>query len=212
VKVIGNALKVVRDFRRPYIAVNVGYYGLVLVTLLAAQAYSPLRQPVQRSIEQEVKEGTLAPVAKLYTHKHFLSAIAVTFAVNLLAGSLLVITVPSLIVPFSGVLLGAGRAVAWGLLFSPTAPGFTASKIAWAAILTVLIVLEGQGYILAMLASYIQGRLFLSPQQVGATSHWQGYKAGVGRCLRLYVLVAITLAVAAVYEATIGIYVAPHLR
>jgi hypothetical protein len=60
--------------------------------------------------------------------------------------------------------------------------------------------IEGQAYILTMLAAYIQGRSFLWPGTVGLESHWKGYGEGVKLSARLYVLVILTLVVAAVYE------------
>ncbi len=116
---VGGALHVVRDFRRPYVAINVGYYGLILAAMLAVAAYRPLQQPLHAAMQHEVRQGTLSPIRDIYTSKHFLAAVAVTFLVNLLAGSLLYINLPSLIVPFSGLLLGAVRAIMWGLLFAP---------------------------------------------------------------------------------------------
>ena len=76
----------------------------------------------------------------------------------------------------------------------------------------ILLVLEGQGYVLAMLAAWVQGRAFLSPQSVGAADRGQGYLAGLKRALHLYVLVALVLAVAAVYEAAVAIVIIPRLR
>jgi hypothetical protein len=52
----------------------------------------------------------------------------------------------------------------------------------------------------------------MSPQSVGAPDRGQAYLVGIKRALRLYVLVALVLAVAAVYEATIVIVVGPLLR
>jgi len=63
------------------------------------------------------------------------------------------------------------------------------------------VILEGQGYILAILGSYVQGEAFLHPQSVGVVGHRQGYLEGARRTALLYVLVAIVLVVAAVYEA-----------
>ena len=76
----------------------------------------------------------------------------------------------------------------------------------------LLLVLEGQGYVLAMLGAWVQGRAFLSPQSVGAADRGQGYLAGLKRALRVYVLVVLVLAVAAAYEATLVIIVGPLLR
>jgi hypothetical protein len=62
-----------------------------------------------------------------------------------------------------------------------------------------------------MLAAYIQGRAFLWPSTVNAATHTQGYQAGVKRSLRLYLLIAIVLAAAAVYEVLEVIFIIPLL-
>jgi hypothetical protein len=62
------------------------------------------------------------------------------------------------------------------------------------------LIIEGQAYILALLAAYIQGRAFLWPQTVGLESRAKGYVDGLKRTGKLYLLIILTLAVAAVYE------------
>jgi hypothetical protein len=66
---------------------------------------------------------------------------------------------------------------------------------------SLTLLLEGQGYILALLAVYVQGRAFLWPHSVGVEGHWKGYLEGLKRTGLLYTLVTITLLAAAIYEA-----------
>jgi len=117
------------------------------------------------------------------------------------------ITLPSLVLPFSGLLTGGFRAVLWGLLFSPSSPEMSVAMIPH----SLTLILEGQAYILAMLAAYVQGKAFLWPATVDAAGYGGGYWAGVKRSLRLYLLVAIVLAVSAVYEVVEVIYIIPLL-
>jgi len=51
-----------------------------------------------------------------------------------------------------------------------------------------------------LFAVYLQGRAFLWPKSVGLETHKQGYVEGLKRTGRMYVLVVLTLAIAAVYE------------
>ena len=77
--------------------------------------------------------------------------------------------------------------------------------------LTLLI--EGQAYVLAAFAAYVQGRMFLWPQRHGshtdAKMHWEGYKAGVQATCRLYALVILTLLAGAIYEGVEVMYFMP---
>jgi len=207
-----NALSVIRDFRRSYISLNLVYYGLILAGMLVALACPSLQESLLKAIGQAVRQGPLAPVAQAYREGHLLSAMTKTFLINFFAGSLLVISLPSLVIPFSGLVMGVVRAAMWGLIFSPIHAQLSPAKIAVGVLIAILLFLEGQGYVLAMQAAYIQSRLFLHPAEAGKTGLAQGYLAGVKRSLPVYLLVAIVLAVAAVYEATIGILLLPRLR
>ncbi len=76
---------------------------------------------------------------------------------------------------------------------------------------SLTLVIEGQAYILAMLGAWILGRAFVSPQRVGALSWKEGYLRGLRSGASIYLLVAIVLAVAAVYEVLEVIYLVPLL-
>jgi hypothetical protein len=195
------ALQIVGENRRAYLVINLGYYGLVVAGMLFALFNRQVQGALLDAIGEGFSQGMLADVLEAYTQGQLLQAIGLTFFVNLFLGSLAVITLPSLIVPFSGMLVGALRAILWGLLFSPGAPGFSDVGLLPALFVTGLLLLEGQGYVLALLAAYVQGRAFLFPASVGAEGHARGYWEGVKRAALVYLLVIIVLAIAAVYEA-----------
>jgi hypothetical protein len=203
------ALALVVEYRRSYFVLNAVYYGLVAAGML----YAVINPDVQQWLLEQMKaglKGPLAPVADAYA-SGLLPAIAMTFAVNLLGGSFASITLPSLVIPYSGMLIGGYRAVLWGLLFAPHTLDVNGRMVVRGSLLAVLILLEGQGYVLTMLAAHLQGKAFLSPVSVLAGSRWQGYQIGVRQSLRLYWFVAAALAVAAIYEAIIVVRVLPLL-
>ncbi len=196
-KMIQNALETIKDFRRAYIVLNLVYYGLVICGMVYVAFNPSLQQSLIATVGSAFTEGPLSAVGSAYTGGQVLRAMALTFVVNLFLGSIAVITMPSLVIPFSGLLIGAYRALLWGLLLSPTTPELRLVMIPH----SLVLILEGQAYILAMLAAYVQGRAFLWPHSVGASTRRQGYGVGVKRSARLYVLVVLLLAVAAIYEA-----------
>jgi len=206
-KAILSALRIIRQFRRAYIVLNLAYYGLVVFGMICVAFNPSLQQLLLDAVGSAFNEGPLSTVAAAYSGGQVLLAIVFTFVVNLTIASFLWITLPSLVIPFSGLLTGACRAVLWGLLFSPSSPEMRIVMIPH----SLTLILEGQAYILAMLAAYVQGRAFLWPATVDATTHTQGYWAGVKRSVRLYLLVAIVLAVAAVYEVLEVIFIIPFL-
>ena len=138
-------------------------------------------------------------------------SVGLTVGANLLVGRFIFLTLPSMVIPFSGIVVGMLRAVVWRLLFSPgkldvTGPGLLAQLLTLGVLL-----LEGQGYVLAMFAAYDQGRAWLWPRRVGATNRIQGYWMGLKRSAGVYLLVAGILIVAALYEVLITVLVLPLL-
>jgi hypothetical protein len=204
---IRQSLRAIRQFRREYIVLNIVYYGLVVCGMIYIRFDPSLQQSLSEAALQAFTEGPLSAVGGAYGGGKVLLAMVLTFVVNLLGGAFMFITVPSLLIPFSGLLIGALRAVVWGLVLSPTTPELARGMIPH----SLTLVIEGQGYILALLAVYIHGKAFLSPRTVGAASRGEGYRTGLGRSAQVYLLVVLVLAVAAVYEALEVIFIVPLL-
>lgn len=204
--VIQEALKVVDQNRTAYLIINIFYYGLIVAGAIYATSNLALRQSLNQEVANAFNLGLLSPLGQAYSGGQVLEAIALTFLVNLGLGSFIWITLPSMIIPFSGIATGAYRAVLWGILFSPV-PFERYLVPHW-----LTLILEGQGYILAMLASYIQGLYLVHPSILGHASRKDAYVAGLRLAGKLYLLVAIILAVAAAYEALEVIFLIPMLK
>jgi hypothetical protein len=194
------------------VLLNVAYYGLVVCAMVYTAFDRSLQQALMGSVGEALTEGPLAPVLDAYTTERAILAIGLTFGINLAVGSFLTITLPSLVVPFSGFLLAGVRALTWGVLFSPQiVGGIGAGELVTGVLLVGLLFLEGQGYVLAALGVYLHGTAFLWPQTGGATGHLQGYWHGVKKQARIYLLVALVLVVAALYEVALALVAAPAL-
>ncbi len=206
-KVFAGALEIVREHRRAYLAINAAYYGLTLAAMLLVVFFPAVQETLIAAVTEGFQTGPMKPVGSAYAGGRVSAAITLTFAVNLIGGSLLTITLPSLVIPFSGLVMGVVRAALWGMLLAPTSRPLALAMIPH----SLTLLLEGQAYILALLAVWIHGRSFIAPQSAGAASCGAGYRIGLRKTVRLYVLIAAVLAVAAVYEALEVIYVAPLL-
>jgi hypothetical protein len=193
---IKSAWGLVQEHRRVYIVLNAIYYGLVVICMVYVAFNRPLQDELLESIGEAFMTGPLSFVGSAYINTKVLAAIGATFFVNLLVGSFGTITLPSLIIPFSGILVGFYRAVLWGLILSPAHPDLRLIMIPH----SLTLILEGQAYILTMLAAYIQGRVFLWPKTVGLERRGQGYLEGLKRTGKMYVLILLTLLIAAIYE------------
>lgn len=195
-KIVRSSLAVVKEHRRAYLVLNLGYYGLIVAAMVFAAFNPDLQRTLWTEVGRDFSTGPLEELVGAYSGGQVLLAAGLTFAVNLVLGSFIYITLPSLIIPFSGLLVGVYRALLWGLLFSPTA-------VLGAGLVFHLptIILEGQAYVLVMLAAYVQGMVFLRPSTVEVKAHRQGYWEGLKLSVRVYLLVVVVLLVAALYEA-----------
>jgi hypothetical protein len=191
--------------------VNVAYYGLVGIGIAWATLDRPLQERLLAVVEGELTVGGLAPVAEVYAQGGVLLAAVVTFGVNLVLGSLIAIMLPSLVVPFSGLVLAAVRAILWGLLFAPPTLDVSVGPAVAGASVALVLLLEGQGYVLTVLAAVVQGRAVLWPGGVGARSWRHGFAIGVRQAVTIYGAVVVVLAIAAVVEALAVIALMPAL-
>lgn len=212
-KTLHGAVHAIRDAKRSYVVFNLVHYGLVACGMAYAAFDRSVQQSLLETVGTALTEGPLATVAEAYGTEQVVVAVALTAGINLAVGSFASITLPSLIIPFSGLLVAGIRAVTWGLLFSPqSVSGVTSGEAVIGVLFIGLVILEGQGYILAEMGAYLQGRALLWPQRVGAIGHRQGYWHGLKDEARSYVLVALALLVAAVYEVWFAVAAVPALR
>jgi hypothetical protein len=201
------AWRLIWKFRTAYLAINGLYYSAVILAMIFVAFHPDIQQKLLEKIRFASHHGLLGSAAGVYTGGTVMVTIIWTFMVNLIVGSFLFLTLPSLIVPFSGLVIGMLRAIFWGLLISPVDPKIAISMIPH----SLTLVLEGQAYIITMLAVYVQGKAFLWPKAMEVDNHYQGYISGLKQTASLYSLVAGILALSAIYEALEVIYVVPWL-
>lgn len=200
-RIVRQAVGICRESSRPLVVLNIVYFGLFLLGFAFASCFPQARELMVQEVKQALSEGALSPVHKAYARGNAPKAILLTFTVNLVLGAFVFITLPSLILPFSGILTGSLRAFAWGFIVPLTILSGGVSAIFFFVLLLVL--LEGEGYVVAMLASFVQGRALLFPASVGVRKRLQGYTAGLRATATLYLVVATVLAVAALYEVVL---------
>ena len=205
--IIKNAIKIVNENHRPFLILNLVFFGLVLLGAVYSSFNPALVQWLKESTAQSLTNGgPLVMAADAYISGNFLMAVILTFVINLIVGAIVTITLPSMVVPFFGLLMGSFRAALWGVLVLSLLPFEAYSVPAW-----LIMLVEGEAYILAMLAAYIQGKAFFWPDSVGADTRRQGYVNGLEATWKLYFLVVLVLAVAAIWEAFSAIYLMPML-
>jgi hypothetical protein len=187
-KVIREAFNLIRTERRAFNLINIGYFTIVLIGMLIVRSSSELQQGLISLIGEAFSTGPMQYLTGAYTNGEIIKAIGLTFFVNLILGSFIALTIPSLIIPFSGFLVGAYRALLWGFIFSPDLGDLSFSKIIMGIGIGLLLILEGEAYVLAL-----------------------GYLSGIRLSLRMYLLVIGMLLIAAFYEVSLAIIILPAL-
>jgi hypothetical protein len=191
------AIGVILANRRPDIAFNALYYGLVLCGMIIAGIWPGLQEHLMARMRDAFEAGLFKAVSAAYRSGNFPLAALLTFVVNSALGAFAVITLPSAVIPFAGCFTSFVRASMWGLMLSPTNPRLLLVMLPH----SVVLLLEGQGYVLAAFGGYLWGKWLVRPESGGLTTHGEGYRAGLRANLALYRLILPVLAVAAVYEA-----------
>jgi hypothetical protein len=205
--VLRDPLVALSSHRRLNWGVHLGYFGLYLLSAWAAYEATDVHNALQAIIRGDIQHGSglLHRAGDAYRSGNIAWAALVTFGVNFLVGSLAQLTLPSCVIPGSGSVLAALRAIAWGFVMAPAN---------WQQALVMLphsgtLLLEGEGYILATFFGLMLAvSLFRSDPTTSTRSH---YTRGIVLNLKGSVLVALVLAVAAVYEATEVIWMMKQL-
>jgi len=179
-------------------SVHLVYFGLVIAGSLLIYELADVQVILLGKVQEALasKNNPLGIAGQAYLSGSIPRAAAVTFLVNFLLGSLAYITLPSILLPGSGVFLAGIRATAWGLLLAPVMPLLAYAMLPHS--LTML--LEGEGYILATLFG------LLIPIHIVQSRLGGNPLTRFGRVLLLNLKanfwIALVLAVAAIYEAT----------
>ncbi len=208
--------------------VHIVYFGLFVVGALVIYQLPALNTVLMTAVQGQIRDqghSVLGVAGKAYGSGNIPRTALVTFVINFFLGSLVMITLPSLVIPGSGVLLAAFRALLWGLLLGPTQAVLAYAMRAH----TGTLLLEGEGYILATFFAFLvpiylfgsrdpaaerkDARLadpdlygdvtgpFPGAETGAPSSRWQRFVAAVAMNLKGNILVAVVLIVAACYEA-----------
>lgn len=181
--------------RRAWLVLNLVYFGVIVLSAIYIAFDPSVQKPLLEAAGQAFSPtGPFGAVTDAYITGSLLPAIALTVVTNLVLGSFLEITALSL-VPMLGLLFGIYRAVLWGLMFSPFGGLYGLAFLPMVG----LLLLEGEGYVLAMLGVW----QWWWPVLRRSGQRGRMWVEGVKAQPRVYAAVAFTLLIAAVYEVAI---------
>lgn len=195
-------IDLIRQHLTAYVILNIGFYGLIVAGAAYAFVNPAVQVELTKSIVQSFNSGALAVARDAYLSGNVAAAAAITFLVNTFMGSLLSLTVPSLVVPFAGSFIGLFRALVLGVALAPSSPELARAMVPH----SLVVLLEGQGYVLAMFGVHVLWESALKGLRHGLGGLTQGYLAGLRANIPVYSLIVPILAVAAIYEAFEVIY------
>ncbi|GAA1891151.1 stage II sporulation protein M [Lapillicoccus jejuensis] len=185
-------LQIVRDERRPFLALNAVAFGLVLLGLVLGLAVPSLHQSQVATLDQTGQTDLVLRVFRT----PWLFALTI-LGVNTLTVGAALIVLPSMVVPFLGIVLFGWKALTIGMALAPTSPTL------WVAFIphSLTVVVEFEAYVLLLLGAWVLGRSWLRPASLGATSRRRAYLLGLQRLGWLSAASFVLLVVGAVWEA-----------
>jgi len=210
-KAYREAFALIKNNRITFIIVNIAYFAIITIGMVAIHSNPELKKQLLETVGNAFTAGPMQFITGAYSSGEIINAMIFTFFINLVLGCFIAITLPSFIIPFSGFLVGGLRAIIWGFLFSPDLTELTPLKILAGIGIGLLLVFEGEAYVLGLFAAFLHGRAWLIPSSVGAEKASQGYLAGLRLTLRIYLLIISMLFIAAVYESILVIVLLPAL-
>ncbi len=187
----------IRKYKHLFVTMNLIYFGTVVLFMLVSYAVPELQRCFLTGVSSQITDGSgiLGIAGEAYASKNILRAAVTTFAINFPFGSLLCITLPSIIIPGSGALVAGLRASLWGLII---APGFSA-LLGPMVPHSVTLLLEGHAYVIAAFFGVLV--LVYLFRKAEGPSVWIRYGKALLMNVRGNLLVIIVLAIAAIYEA-----------
>ncbi len=210
-------MKIISDIRaifkkdwKLFLMTNAFYFGLVLIGALIALADPQAQHSLYDLSRTGLSSGPLSSVADAYHSANVPYAAAVTFVSNLILGTLIEITIPSLIFPPWALFMGLVRSLIWGIMLVVPMDGILPLGRVVPHYLTLL--LEGEAYVVAIFACVRQIKALVKPQAFGTDDRLKAYARSIVDNGKLLLVVALLLAISALYEAWEVMYFAGIIK
>ena len=191
-RILRRPFQIIRDDLRPFLVLNAVTFGIVIVGFVLGLIFPDLVQAQTAELDESGQTELVLTVFRT----PWLFALTI-LGVNTLTVGAALIVLPSMVVPFLGMVLFAWKAFTIGIALAPTTPTLWVGFIPHS--LTVLI--EFEAYILLLFGAWILGRSWLRPASIGATTRRRGYVLGLQRLGWLGLAAFVLLVIGAAWEA-----------
>lgn len=196
------ALQTIQTNRRAYLVLNAILYGSFLVGFGTGLLFPSLTAAQTESLGS----GGQADLVRSLLENPWLFALVI-LANNVLRAGLLNLVLPSMIVPFAGIVWYVYTLFTVGLVLAPV------DRDGWLVFIphSLTVIMEIQAYVLLSLGVYLLGRAWISPRTVGAENRRQAYVGGLRQLGVLSLPALALLVVFALYESFSVVYLVPLL-
>lgn len=199
-----DTLSLIRAHRRAFLILCACFYGLLFLGMALTYLVPGLKPLAQGAYDMNnLHLPVMQRGIEAYGQGDLWVAAAVTLLVNVSVAVVLTL-LPSLIVPFIGILAVYYRVLLWGPMFSP----FGFEQVIFVPHFPTVL-LEGFAYVLTAFTAYVQSRMWTQPAAYGLADRRQGYLAGLRVVARLFPVILTLLVIAAIYEAYEVIHLVP---
>lgn len=199
-------VRILKQNKRLYIALNLLFYGSIVVGLLYGLLRPDIGEEMAKwGVSALIEAPPTAPAIFAYLRGSFVAAAVLTFLGNLFMCSISIglgLVFPPIVVLVIPFLTGMG--FLWGAAFGPV----VASIGSWRPVVHLLaFAIEGQSIVLVLFIMLRTCDAVLRPERFGETSRWSAYRRALAQTGRLYVLIVVILLVGAIYEAFEILYI-----
>ena len=195
--VLRGPLAALRDWRRLLYGLHALFFGIFVLAAAGVYFLPPVQTLLVAALRGEIEAGTgpLGVAGKAYGSGSVALAAVTTVGINFLLGSLVSITLPSIVVPGLGSLVTVFRALLIGLALAPTTTHMSGMMLPHS--FTILV--EMEAYIVATLFALLIP-IYLFRRSEGPTV-FRRYGRALLVNLKGLLLIFGILAIVAVYEA-----------
>ncbi|SDT21342.1 hypothetical protein [Microlunatus soli] len=182
--------QLIRTHRRAYLVINACVYGAVLLGMAIGMLFPELH--AARADGFTRSQGDLL----LAVFRDPLLFTGTILVVNVLRTAVLLIVLPSLVIPFAGLVVFGIKTIDMGIILAPVDRVGALTLIPHS--LTLLI--EFQAYVWVIFGVWLLGRAWIRPVAVGAPTHRQGYLAGLRALGWTWLPALVLFVIGAIYE------------
>jgi hypothetical protein len=201
-RILSQASEAAKRMKILLVFVALLYVGSYLVGWYLISIKSPMAVGTAQAITASVlTEPPFTAIFQSLQGGELLQAVLITFLVNLTTGAFVTTTLPG-IVPLVGALGTIAITLIRGFIIGVTYPEILASSLAGFALGFGTMILELGAYVFSGAAGIHIALAPIMPRRYGVQSRWTAFKAAWKDAARVYVIVALLLALGAIWEMT----------